>query len=66
MALAEDRITEDGLDDRVTEDGLDVRVTEGFVPETLTLKYEIVGTSDVKERASFKFEFPQKNFVVIE
>ena len=69
MPVPETRQTEDGLDDRQTEDGLDLRVTEalhGIGTVSIIIKYEMVGASNVRERAAFKFEFPQKLFVVLE
>jgi len=33
---------------------------------TSTIKYNLAEGSDIHERAAFKFEFPQKLFVVLE
>ena len=65
---SEDRVLEDS-ELRVTESG-EQRVTESEVDNRVTissiLKYEIIGTSDIREVPTFKFDFPQEIYVVLE
>ena len=65
----QERITEDGVDIRYTEDNVDSRVTE-FTPDprltlTTVIVYNQVGSSDLRVRPIFNYEFPVQLYMVV-
>ena len=68
MVISENRVLEDS-ELRVTESG-EQRVTEAAIITTSTVtsiaKYEIAGVSNITEKPTYNFEFPQEIYVVLE
>lgn len=60
---SEDRVLEDA-ELRVTE-SFEQRITEGVITISIIIKYELSGQSDVFERPTFNFDFPQEIYVVL-
>jgi len=48
------------------EDGFALLLEREVALAITTVIYEIEGGADLRERAAFKYEFPQKLFVVLE
>lgn len=64
MVLVENRVIEDS-ELRVTEAG-EQRVTEGLTVVKKIIKYSMTGSSDVREKPIFSYEFVQKIFAIVE
>jgi len=65
---SEDRVLEDS-ELRVTETGEQRVIEIGVTSRTtvsIILKYNLSGSSDVRERPTFNFDFPQEIYVVLE
>mgnify|MGYP003675246663 CR=1 FL=1 len=65
----QERVTEDGLDIRYTEDNVDARVTE-FTPDpriqlSTIIIYSQVGSSNLRVRPIFNYEFPVQLYMVV-
>jgi len=66
--MTEDRVLEDSelrvtesSEQRVIELGVTTRITVSII-----IKYNLSGSSDVREKPTFNFDFPQEIYVVLE